>query len=293
MSDILNPGGAPPLDLELLRTFLAVIQAGELKQAAQTVNRSQAAVSMQLKRLEAQLGVRLMVRSNQGIRLTEAGSTLQGYAEQLFRLNAATWSAITQPVQGGTLRCGIPTDYAQAFVRDVIPELQADWPQLECRLVCAPSRRLKEQLALGQLDIAIVSDEAGVAGALWQERLLWVGPKSGALAARRPLPVAVLEADCLVADWAREDLDALDLPWQAVIRSPVLENLAAMVSAGQALALLPESLVCRRRMAPLGPPFPQKRALAMRLVHSPDLAPETALRLSRSLKAAALNLQLD
>ncbi|ANG62783.1 hypothetical protein A8C75_10005 [Marinobacterium aestuarii] len=81
----------PVLDLELLRTFCEVVKAGELKKAAAAVFRSQAAVSMQIKRLEEQLGARLLERSNQGIRLTAAGETLLDYSKQLH-INLC-WSA--------------------------------------------------------------------------------------------------------------------------------------------------------------------------------------------------------
>ena len=70
----------PVLDLDVLRTFIAVARTGEFKQAAEIVCRSQGAVSMQMKRLEEQVGSELMQRNNQGVELTEAGRTLLSYS---------------------------------------------------------------------------------------------------------------------------------------------------------------------------------------------------------------------
>lgn len=147
------------LDLELLRTFCIVVREGGLNKAAVAVFRSQAAVSMQLKRLEEQLGLRLLERSNQGIRLTDAGETLLCHAEQLLRLNNATLAALDRRQLAGKIGFGIPTDYAQDFLNCFMPILLRELPQLEARIVCERSRNLRQLVDRGELDMAIVAGE--------------------------------------------------------------------------------------------------------------------------------------
>jgi DNA-binding transcriptional LysR family regulator len=284
----------PLLDLELLRTFSAVVQAGELKKAATSVYRSQAAVSMQLKRLESQLGSCLMERSNQGIKLTEAGETLLSYTEQFFKLNAATLSAITKPELSGKIRFGIPTDYAQDFLHSFMPVLARELPNLDARVVCDRSRNLRKQVRLGELDLAIVAGEPDIPDELplWTERLIWVAPLSTQFEERETLPVALLADNCIVRDLSIKDLKQAGIPHEQVFSSPVLENVAAAVHAGFAVSLLPDSLISPSRTRPLsGAISSSPRLLQMNMIASPMIDDRIANRLAQCMKAAASQLR--
>lgn len=284
----------PLLDLELLRTFSAVVKAGELKKAAASVYRSQAAVSMQIKRLESQLGSCLMERSNQGIKLTETGETLLSYAEQFFKLNAATLSAITKPQLSGKLRFGIPTDYAQDFLHSFMPALAHELPNLDARIVCDRSRNLRRQVKLGQLDLAIVAGEPDIPEeqTLWTERLIWVAPISSPLEERETIPVALLSDNCIVRDLSLDSLKKTDILHEQVFSSPVLENVAAAVHSGFAISLLPESLISPNQVRTLSGPFESNHSqLLMNMVASPMIDERIASRLIGCLKTAASQLR--
>ncbi|MBS7663731.1 LysR family transcriptional regulator [Pseudomonas lalucatii] len=283
----------PLLDLELLRTFAAVVKAGELKKAAGTLFRSQAAVSMQLKRLEEQLGVRLLERNNQGIRLTRDGETLLGYTEQLLRLNNATLAALSQRQLAGKIRFGISTDYAQDFLMHFMPILLRELPHLEAHITCERSRSLRKLVARGELDVAIVAGEPGGEDEelLWSERLIWSAPATIRLEEQETLPVALYEDDCTVRDLCLADLKRAGIAYRRVFASPVMENIAAAVQAGMAVSLLPESLLKPGLTRPLPRQLLSSDAiLRMNLIRSPLIATAILDKLAGCLREAGARL---
>ncbi|MCV6589679.1 MAG: LysR family transcriptional regulator [Marinobacterium sp.] len=235
----------PILDLELLRTFVAVVEQGELKKAAQQVHRSQAAVSMQLKRLESQLDSHLMERNNQGINLTESGKTLLAYARQLLQLSQQTLAAMNPTQLQEQLRFGIPSDYANTFTREFIPQLTMALPDVQPYINCAPSRALREQLNQGKLDVIIVSGESAQEPhpLLWSEAQRWVAPIQCHPELQDSLPVAILDTDCIIRDQTHALLQQSGHCWHSVFTGSQLENLAVAVESGMAIALLPEQLI--------------------------------------------------
>jgi DNA-binding transcriptional LysR family regulator len=96
------------LDLSVMRTLMAVVENGSFARAARRVGRSESAVSLQMKRLEEQLGEAVFLRTGKRMALTDAGTTLLGYAQRLLDLNdealTATSSALGQRHAGGSPR---------------------------------------------------------------------------------------------------------------------------------------------------------------------------------------------
>jgi len=285
----------PLLDLELLRTFSAVVKAGELKKAAETVYRSHAAVSMQLKRLEEQLGTRLMERNNRGIRLTEAGETLLSYSEQLLRLNQAALSALSEEQLSGKLRFGIPTDYAQDFLNHFMPILSQELPRLDARISCNRSRNLRAMLARGELDIAIVAGEPASEGEqsvdeelLWSERLIWAAPRCARLEEQEKLPVAIHEDNCIVRDLCLEGLKKAQIPYQQVFGSTMLDNVASAVHAGFAVSLLPESVINPQQIRTLpGELLRSDIIMKINMIAAPQIEQQVQQKLAYCLRQAA------
>ncbi|BDY06257.1 LysR family transcriptional regulator [Ferrimonas sp. YFM] len=278
--DVSQPNARALLDMEQLKTFLTVVHSGGLKPAAARVCRSQGAVSMQLKKLEAHLGTRLMTRTNQGIQLTPAGETLKEYAQRLVDLNAATLSAIGQPQLTGALRMGIPSDYLPALLQRVVVALAQHFPKLQLSVFCRRSRELQSMLALGELDMAIVSGCASAAQGteLWREEFVWSGRVS---VETGPAPVALFSDDCIVRDWALADLRELKIDHRQVLSTPDMNNLLSAVDGGFAYALVPRSDVQWEATAPFADVG--ARWLSVNLVHRPGLQGELVSRIEELL----------
>ena len=280
----------PIVDLELLRTFVTVARTGEFKKAAEIICRSQGAISMQIKRLEEQTGSCLMTRNNRGIRLTEAGETLLSYGEQLLKLSSAALSALKTDDLQGKLNIGIPTDYAQDFLYHFMPVLQREQPNLEARIVCDRSRNLRNKVAAGELDIAIVAAETETFDErlIWTERLIWSAPVGTRLEDISPLPIALYEDSCIIRDVSLAELQRCKINYRVVFGSPVMDNLATAVEQGYAISLLPESLLRSNNSRALPNRILNSyQVLRMCLISSDNMDDSTVEHLARCFRLSA------
>ena len=114
---------APDLDPDLLKAFLAVTEHRSFTRAAHTLNRTQSAVSVQIKRLEARLDTRLFHRTKAGIALTADGQELRAYAERILALNAEAIGALRARGRECVVRLGVMDDYGTI----VLPPLLASF----------------------------------------------------------------------------------------------------------------------------------------------------------------------
>jgi DNA-binding transcriptional LysR family regulator len=187
------------LDIDLLRTFVAIAETRTLGRAAGRIGRTQAAVSMQVQKLEALLNQPLLNRSGRGVSLTLHGERLLGHARTILRQHDAAVSDLSGAGLAGTLRFGCPDDYAAAFLPHILRSFAGRHPQVLVEVVCAPTPRLQEQLARHALDLALISTTEGdrSAAVLRREPLVWVGNRHEPAAAQEPLQLALSDPDTL------------------------------------------------------------------------------------------------
>lgn len=98
------------MDIDLLRAYLAVVDTGSLTRAARYVHRTQAAVSMQMKRLEEQVGASLFRKDGRTLALTEDGKLLVSYARRLLALHDEALARMRTTESTPVLRLGCPDD---------------------------------------------------------------------------------------------------------------------------------------------------------------------------------------
>ena len=141
------------LDTDQLRSFLAIVDEGSFTRAAERVHKTQSAVSMHVRRLEEQLGCALFVKQGRGARLTAEGEQLVEYARRILREEAGAIAALSRKGLRGTVRFGVPDDYAEAYPRPtfcsasttVIPWSRSPSPartRSSCRGSRAPARSI-------------------------------------------------------------------------------------------------------------------------------------------------------
>lgn len=265
------------LDLELLRTFQAAVQLGSLAAAAEQRHRTLSAISMQLKRLEDVLGTRLLERGPRGVTPTAAGDELLRESRELLRLHDGMLARFTGRGLAGKVRFGLPEDYARELLGDVLPEFIARHPDVLLEAITATSGQLARQLARSQLTLAVLLDRPQrLPGgeALWQTSPVWAGPRSGRLAERPSLPLALHHVDCPYRDLALESLDAVGKPWHAVFTSTSIHAVEKAIEAGLAIGVLD-----RQRLTPamreLGEAdgLPALRTCEARLHFAPRIEP--------------------
>ena len=122
---------AATLDLDQLRTFVAIVETGSFTRAAEVVFKTQSAVSMQMRRLEERIGKPVFARDGRASRLTEEGERLLGYARRMVRLNDETVAAFDETELSGAVRLGIPDDYADRFLPEVLARFTRSNPRVE------------------------------------------------------------------------------------------------------------------------------------------------------------------
>lgn len=227
------------LQMDWLKCFVAVIDAGSLSSAADSIHRSQSAVSMQIKKLEEALGRRLMERNARQLRLTPEGQTLLSFARRILDLQSEVQTELTGDELTGRVRLGVPDDYASKYLTPVLRRFAPRHNGVEIELVCEQSTSLIPRVARGDLDLALVSRDHPRRGTLlFHEPMVWVGAPDFELWRRDPLPIAVYEDASLAKRSAINALAQQGRRYKVVYNSSSLAGQIAAIESGLAVAVL-------------------------------------------------------
>jgi len=260
----------PLLDLEHLATFVAIVESGSLAGAAARIGRSQSAVSMQLKKLEDRVGLRLLNRDAHGVALTGAGDVLLQHARRFRNLNEAAWSALKEPALEGRVRLGMPDDYAVQLLPPVLGSFAAKHPKVAVELACEQSDSLMEGLAAGRIDVAVFTRSAARPGRLLRrEPLVWVGPPVVRAEALDPLPLALYQPGSLDRELVLQALEVRAQGYRIAYSSPSIAGVLAALRAGLAVAAMTRCSVPQDlRLLPDGGRLPTLPALEVAIATS-------------------------
>ena len=120
----------PLLELDILRTFVAIAETGNFTTAAETVHRTPSAVSMQIKKLEEMLGCTLFRRDARSVTLTHHGEVLLSYARRLLTLSNEAVSRFMMPEMNGVVRLGAPDDVGELILPEVLRRFAETYPSI-------------------------------------------------------------------------------------------------------------------------------------------------------------------
>src|SRR5712675_564687 len=149
------------LDLDLLRSFVSVVDAGGFTRAGERVHRTQSTVSQQIRRLEENVGSPLLHRDGKRVTLTAEGERLLSYARRILALAQEARDVVARPAGEGLVRLGIPEDFAAYRLAELLSEFVRSRPGLRLDVRCDLSVRLRRDLARGEFDLALVKRDAG------------------------------------------------------------------------------------------------------------------------------------
>ena len=234
------------LELDLLRTLVAIADTGSFNRAARAVFRTPSAVSMQMKKLEEQVGHSLFAKNGRSVVLTPDGEALLGYGRRILKLADEAMARFRAPELQGRIRLGAPDDYASKFLPDILARFAASYPHVEVDVVCQPSLDLLDSVQNNAIDVALVTAGHGQpSGALSVHRgeLVWVTLKHGCAQEKRPIPLALSHLRCF---WRRQAIDALDragVPYRIAYTSKHYVGQLAAVMSGLAVAPFPRPAV--------------------------------------------------
>ncbi len=277
------------LDTDQLRSFLAIVDSGSFTRAAERVNKTQSAVSMHIRRLEEQLDCALFAKDGRGAKLTSEGEKLIEFARRMMQVEAGALAALSRKALKGVVRFGIPDDYAEAFLADILTRYNKRHPAVEISVVCENSAELAALVRASGLDLALLTEIAGIPGleVIREDRLVWAAAKRFHANEDTPLPLAMGSPNCI---WRREAEAALreakSCATRVMFYSKNYSAMAAIVRAGLAATVIPAGMV-GADLRVLGgecglPRLPISR---MGLMRAPGIASAETLALAEAIRA--------
>ena len=274
---------------DLLRAFLAIAETGNLTRASDRLGRTQSAISVQLRKLEEGLDVRLFDRQARGMRLTQGGETLLPAARRALAELDRVGSLFKAPL-AGLIRVGIPDDFDDAVLERTLADFALRNPDVEVAAASGCTSAYPDRIRRGELDVAVCSGPERLGGEpLASEPVVWAIAEGSDLDPDAPVPLAVLDRGCWWRDLPIDALDGAGRAWRVAYRSSSFASLRAAIRSGLAAGPLPlGSLGHGLRVADDGlPPLPfALREIMVSRQAPPALATAMTAALRRACGAA-------
>lgn len=281
--------GTRTLDLDLLRCFVTIAETRSFTRTGERLGRTQSTISLQIKRLEEQLGRAVFARTPRSLSLTPEGERLLGPARQLLRLNDAAIADLFEPDMIGRVRIGVPEDFATAHLPAVLATFAKAHPLVELEVTCDLTLNLLDRFHGGAFDLVLVKREpsAQLEGVrVWRERLVWVARDQLAASGMETVPLVVSPEPCVYRKRAIDALEAVGRKWRIAYTSTSLAGSQSAVNAGLGIAVLPGEMV-PPYLTPIidDPELPVLYDTEIALIEAPGLS-QTAHRLAQHIVAA-------
>jgi len=231
-----------PLDLDQLQSFCAIADCGSFTEAARRVNKTQSAVSMQIKRLEERLGRALLTRDGRRVALTQHGEALYARARKMLKINAEIMDEFSDDELAGVIRFGLPDDYAVRLLPVILSSFQKTHPRIMLDVKCASSEELLEGMRRGKYDLVVFTQGTNREyGELFRtEPMFWVAAQGGQALNMDPMPIAGGQP-CCWKDNAMEALERIGRDYRVAYTSSNALAIASAVLTDLAVGFLPES----------------------------------------------------
>lgn len=227
------------LDSDLLRTFLAVAECRNLTIAAESLGRTQSAISVQVKKLERDLGVRLFDRRARGMHPTPEGEALQPAARSAVDGIDRIAGMFRQPLSG-KVRVGIPDEMGHGFLETVLGRFSGQHPGVEIEIRCVNSTAFPDLIHRNKLDLAVHANRPGQTegDVLYTETCVWAAAKSWKSAGDLPVPLALFDRACWWRDVAVAAMENAGIPYRVAVTSESTAGVLAALRAGLAVGML-------------------------------------------------------
>lgn len=233
------------IDTRLLRSFLAVANHRSFSAAGSLVGCSQGTMSTRIRSLENQLGTVLFERDGRQVALTQAGGKLLPFAREFVDMHDKLVAEANGEAVSGVVRLGVAPSYASLFLPGLLKTICNAHPDLELRIVCQSSWRLRQMIEARTLDLAVATvDEDDASG----ERLCcppmrWVSSPDFDLRDHEDVPVVWLSDKCFFRSSGTAALRVCGMGFREVLRSPGEQVLMAAIGAGIAVTILAEGTI--------------------------------------------------
>jgi LysR family transcriptional regulator, nitrogen assimilation regulatory protein len=240
------------MDFGQLKTILQVAETGSLLRASERLRVAQPALSRQVRLLEQELGLPLFVRHGRGMIPTPFGQKVIERARMILGEAAAIRNDAEayQTAPNEEVVLGLPPNVAEFLTIPVLRRFTAENPHVRVRLVSAYSGHLQEWLSRGEVDLALIYEQAGLPSILLRplvmETLLLVAHAARGLSLEVPVPFRSLRNELLVLPSAKHRLrqivseaaEAANITLSVVHEADDLLTVRDVVAAGMATSVL-------------------------------------------------------
>ena len=233
------------LDLDLLRTFVAVADLNTFAAAAAAVCRTQSAVSQQMQRLEQLVEKELFARHGRNKLLTEHGIQLLGYARKILRFNDEACSSLMFSTLQGMLTIGSSDESADTILPFLLNRISAVYPKLALDVRVKRHAEMSEMLKANEVDLALTTHRLDnfESITLRTSPTLWYCAADYILPPGEALPLVLLDEPSPFRDMIGGTLNAANIPWRVTYIASTLSAVRAAVKAGLGITARPVEMM--------------------------------------------------
>ena len=233
------------LEIDLLRTFVAVASHKNFTRAAAALGRTQSAVSMRLKRLEEVVTLRLFERTKKSVKITAEGETLLFYANRILQLNDEALCRLVKPNAEGLVRIGAPDDYATCFLPQALSSFSKAHPLVRLEVSCDNGSDLLRRLKEGKLDLVLATHQLNdISGeVIRKEPLHWVASPSFFCDHSEPLPLVLFPQGCVCREVALRALEDMARSWRLAYSTRSIALIQSAVASGSGVTVMEASTI--------------------------------------------------
>lgn len=237
------------LNMDCLRSFLAIVELGGFSQAGDRVGRTAPAISLQMNRLQNQIGLPLFKKEGRGQVLTRTGHEVLEHAKAILSQNDAVLKIAQSNQISGLVRLGVVQDIAESFFPSGLAHFSEQFPNIRIQVLVERSPVLLGRLERGELDQVIAfKQKTNIPSVeLRSPSMIWIEKAGADVSSKRPLPIVMVEGPCSFRTEAFNALTLAGIPWELTLTSPSLACVAAAAEAGLGVTVRTQDLLKRRR----------------------------------------------
>ena len=229
------------LSTDALRSFVAVIEFGGITAAGERLGRSQPAISIQIKKLEQQLGAELLQRQGQRLSLTPDGERVYDYAQRIISLHEQLLAQFQPQAVSGDIRLGITSEFASSLLPNVLGQFAQVYPQIALQVTSALSKDLFAGLGERFDMILALREQRNPNDMLLQnDALVWVG--TPAAFEQRPLPLVVAPEGCIYRKRAEQALQRARIDYRISYTNSDYSGLTAALNSNLGVTVLAKAI---------------------------------------------------
>lgn len=233
------------LDLDLLRTFVAVADLNTFAAAAAAVCRTQSAVSQQMQRLEQLVGKELFARHGRNKLLTEHGIQLLGYARKILRFNDEACMSLMFSNLQGVLTLGASDESADTILPFLLNRISSVYPKLALDVSVKRNAFMVEMLKENEVDLVVTTHRPGQYDCLTLRTspTHWYCAAEYVLQKGEPIPLVLLDDPSPFRDMVLTALNEASIPWRLAYVASTLPAVRAAVKAGLGVTARPVEMM--------------------------------------------------